>query len=184
MPVFQVEHSKEFAAWLSNGIDGAAKRAITSAAARVVSHIANELVPNEDPQPVDTGAYRAGWHAEQTDKGADVVNTLPYASIIEGGARAENIKIGKKMIEALTKWVQRKGFGSYAYKTKSGRVRTVKLPSEQAESIAWAIATAMKKRGIFNRGNKKGLRIAERAAKFAAMVLPEEMAHEVQRALR
>ncbi len=193
MPIFQVAQSREIAEWLKKGTTAAIKAAVASTALRTVGHIQNELIPNEEPQPVDTGAYRAGWHVD----GSDVVNTLPYATVIEGGARGANIKIGHAMIKALKLWVLRKGFFGRG-RAVSGATRGIKEGAfgvgkagraaanieQQAESVAWAIAVAMKKRGIFNRNGSKGLRIAERATQFALKVLPEEMAREVGRALR
>jgi len=173
---FRVDQHREFAQWLSKGITGAARAGLVSAAMRTVGHITTSLIPAEDPQPVDTGAYRAAWRAEVTEHGADIVNTLPYAPIIEFGARPENIKIGRVMIAALKKWVLRKGFLGSGKRSANA--------DAQAESMAWAIAVAMKKRGIFNRGGKRGLRIAEHAAAYAKGIIPEEVRREMARRVR
>lgn len=176
---FRIDQGDEFARWLKEGLATAAHAGVTSAAVRTLSHITNELLPAANPQPVDTGAYRAGWRVEVTEAGADVVNTLPYAAIIEFGARPENVKVGKAMILALKLWVLRKGFFGLDSKGKK------KADTDgQAESTAWAIAVAMKKRGIFNRGEDKGLRIGEKAEAYAKGIIGEEIRGEIARRVR
>ncbi len=155
--------------WLKEKLKTPTKRALVSTAFRVVSHIVNELIPQENLQPVFRGYYRAGWKVELTEKGADVVNTLPYASVVEFGARPENIKIGREMIEALTEWAR------------------IKLGAEDPKAAAWAIAMAMKGtaakagKGIFNRDGRQGLRIGERAALKVVGFFKEELKHEYAR---
>ncbi len=176
---FKSSEHREFADWLKEGMHGAVRGGLTSAAMRTLSHVTTVLIPMQDPQPVDTGAYRAGWRVDVTAEGADLVNTLPYATIIEDGARPENVKIGRAMIAALKAWVLRKGFFGLDSSSKK------KADSDgQAESMAWAIAVAMKKRGIFNRMGKKGLGIARAARDFAISVIPEEVEREVRRRMR
>lgn len=148
--------------------------AALSAATRTVSHIQNELIPQENPPPVDIGAYRAGWQATPTEKGADISNTLPYAGIIEDGARAENIKIGRLMIAALAEWVIRKRI------VLAMRGKSKADLMQRAESVAWGIAINMKKRGIFNRDGNQGLHIAEKAKVKAVEYMREEFAAEIQ----
>lgn len=95
------------------------------AAARCVQTIVATIIPSRDPPPVDRGIYRAGWKTEVLPEGAAFFNDSPAAAIIERGARGENIKIGRKLIDALAAWVRRKGIA----KSKT-----------EAVGIAWAIA--------------------------------------------
>jgi hypothetical protein len=90
---------------------------------------------------------------------------MPYAAIIEYGARGENIKIGRKMIEALAAWAKRHGMVGPE-------------PGDDTR-VAWGIATNLAKRGIFNEG--KGLRILEKSLKKLQPILDEEYAREIKR---
>jgi hypothetical protein len=172
VPTFRLDQSKELGEWLQGGFSGGAKRGLLSAAFRALGVIQNEIIPAQEPQPVDTGAYRAAWQVEEHDKGVDLVNTLPYAPVIEYGARGENIKIGRAMIDALARWVIRKGL--------IGRAKGPNIEAE-ARSMAWAIAKSMQRRGIFNRDGNKGLRVGEKAVAKIREFLPEEIAREVKR---
>lgn len=150
----------------------AAERGLVSAAHRVVNYIQTEIIPKEPRVPVDRGTYRAGWRARRIEGGALVYNNVPHAEIVEHGAKAENIKIGKKMIDALAEWVARKGM--------TGNAKGVERAAE-ARRIAWAIAKSMQKNGIFNRGG--GLKILEKARKMIGQFIQEEVRAEL-RALR
>lgn len=172
MPVFNLSELPQFERYLADGLHAAAKRGLLSTAMRVVSKITTEVIPAEIRPPVDRGIYRAAWRFISIPDGAMVVNTLPYASIIEYGARAENIKIGRAMIDALTEWVQRKGLVS----RNAGGVTS---ENANARAMAWAIAQKMKKNGIFNRGH--GLRILEKALRGIDKLVEEEITREVKR---
>lgn len=174
MPRFELSQLPELEKWLQGRTAAATHRGLVSAAFRTLGVIQNELIPAESPQPVDRGAYRAGWRVETTARGADIVNDLPYAPVIEWGARAENIKVGRRMIQALAEWAKRKGFSPKGI-PKGGD------PDKAWEGVAWAIATAMKKRGIFNREGTSGLRIGEKAVKRLREYLQEEVAREINR---
>jgi hypothetical protein len=144
-------------------------RGVLSAAYRTVEEIQGRIIPDLQPQPVDQGLYRSSWRAEPTDVGADLVNTAPYASIIEWGARAENIKISRVMIDMLTEWVQRKGLVGKGEGPQAAR------------SVAWAIAVSMKTKGIFNRDGVQGLRVGQRGAAFFRTIVSGEIARELRR---
>lgn len=149
---------------LSKEIRGAAERALLSAAARTVQHIVTTVIPQTHPQPVDRGAFKAGWTFKQVAGGALVYNRMPYASIIEYGARAANIKIGRKMIEAISAWARRKGIVSNDI---------------DGHQVAWAIAKTFQKTGIFDGG--KGLRVLEKASKRIPDFIREEFKRELGR---
>lgn len=152
----------------------AAIRGLRSAALRTVQEIQTRIIPETHPEPVDRGAYRAGWHVREEKEGALIENTAPHASFIEYGVRGAAVKIGRAMIDALQAWVMRKGLVG-----KLGRRGTRKRVAQEsdARATAWAIAVAMQKRGIFNKDRRGGLRVMERAAKL----IPRFMAEEIQR---
>lgn len=177
MPSFSIKDVDGIERWLKGGYMKAAKRGILSAAQRTVSHIVTELIPGEEFPPVFNGPFRAGWRAEPTERGADIVNTIPYSGVIDKGARAENIKIGRRMIDAITEWVTRKGFVGKLSRSDSKRAEQI----VSARNIAWAIAINMKKVGIFNRNGRKGLAFSDRAKKFAVKIAPEEIGREISR---
>lgn len=171
----------EFGDW-SRRLEGkmreAAERGLLSAAIRLQGHVVNVVIPAEKRVPVDRGVYRAGWRVRKIPNGALLYNAVPHASIVEYGARASNIKVGRKMIDALTEWVRRKGIGGGT--TKSGRPK--KLSLDDARSVAWAIAMSMKKKGIFDEG--KGLRILEKANSMVARFVREEVPLELRKVRR
>lgn len=166
------------ARWMKSKIREGSIRGIYSTALRIVGVIVDEVIPNEKPPPVDQRHYASAWRAEPTTRGADVVNNMPYAAVIEHGARAQNIKVGKAMIDALTEWVKRKGLAG-----KSPRSGTGARENWEAESrnIAWAIAMSFKRKGIFNRDGE-GLRIGAKGVKKGLRFLKEEVAREVNKA--
>lgn len=171
--------------WLAIGATQAkeaALRGLVSAAYRTVQHIQTEIIPATVPTPVNRGGYNAAWRVEMLDDGASVVNTMPYAPMIERGVRAENVKIGRKMIDALAEWIKMKGIGNSTRVVKSGKnkgnTKIVKATQAEIQSIAWAMAKSFQKYGIFNRG--KGLRVLERATKS----IPRFIRLEVSRELR
>ena len=175
MPIHRIE-LEDAARWWGGKVEGlreGALRGLYSAALRTVQHIQTSIIPNEPRPPVDRGAFRAGWRAGKLSNGAIIENTLPYASVIERGARAENVKISGPMIEALTEWVKRKGLAGN--KPRGDRTEY----DSQARNIAWAIAVSMKRRGIFNDG--QGLRVLEKAEKMIPKFVREECAREMRR---
>jgi hypothetical protein len=93
------------------------------------------IIPSRTPQPVDRGIYRAGWKVESLPDGAAFYNDSPAAALIEKGVRATNIKIGRKLLNALAAWVLRKGL----VKRKSNDYQGTSAANE-AMSMAWAIA--------------------------------------------
>jgi hypothetical protein len=181
VPSFRLDEHREFAAWLDKGLRKSVNAGLLGAAHRVVEDIQTRVIPEENPQPVFDVHYRNAWHAEPQDGGADVVNDMPYAPVIEYGADAKNVKIGRAMIEALAEWARRKGLTGHAPGKRSS-------PEARADArkIAWAIARRMQGTadkpgtGIFNRHGQKGLRIAEKGLKR----LPEFVRAEVADAIR
>lgn len=163
MPIFDL-HDPAFQRYLGTSVEKAVRAGIVSAGARIVAHIVNEIIPSEPRIPVDRGAYRAGWRSEPTSDGVEIYNVAPHAPFIEFGVRSQNVKIGRQMLEDLARWVVRKGIGT----------------SDEAPSIAFAIAKSMQKRGIFNEG--KGLRILERAMALSGDFLIEEISDEIEEA--
>jgi len=165
MKVFEAGHEESVRVWLDQGFEKAAERALLATGNRLVATIQNEIIPKEEPKPVDRGIYRAAWRAKKIKGGAEVYNTAPHAVFIEYGVRAQNVKIGPAMINALEQWVMRKGIAS----------------KKEARSVAYAIAMSMKKKGIFNRGGRGGLRILDKALDRLGDFLNKEFQVEIRR---
>jgi hypothetical protein len=168
-----IEDSDRLTRHLAEQIAGVKKRGLLSAAGRLVQVIQTELIPHENPPPVDQAIYKDAWDFQETAEGAAVFNTAPHAAVIEYGARAENIKPGRAMVRALSEWVVRKGLVP-----KTGNIQD-QAGEKGALSVAWAIITSMKRRGIFNR-DREGLRIAEKAAARAPALIAEEIRAELR----
>jgi hypothetical protein len=156
---------------LDAAVQKAARVAVLATANRIVGFIVTDLIPSAKPPPEDRGIYKAAWRAEPITNGAAVMNTAPHAPMIEWGVRAANVKIGKKMIDALAGWVRRKG-------VVSGKGASAEA---QARGVAFAIATKMKQRGIWA---PKGLRILEKGMRRLNEFLQEEYPRELRRALK
>lgn len=122
----------------------AAFRGLVSAGARGLQVLIVEIIPKRVPQPVDRGTYRAGWKLRIGPDYVEIYNDEVVAPIIEDGARASNIKVGRAMLQALASWAMRKGLAG---------------DPKDAMRIAWGIARTMQKKGIFNRDGKQGLGI-------------------------
>lgn len=182
MPRFDLSQGDQLKRYLDDGIKEGVKNGLLSAATRLVGVIQNEIIPAEKPAPIFDAHYKAAWHAEPTERGADVYNDMPYASVIEHGARAENIKIGRKMIDALAEWARRKGVTGHANQSSPEA-------HIDARQVAWAIARKMQGTaaspgtGIFNRDGKQGLGILKKGVARLAGFVEEEVRREVKRAM-
>lgn len=172
MSVVDLEDAPAWFDRLSPRIQKAALEGLQLAGIRGVGYIATTIIPSRNPKPVDRGFYRAGWGAASVKRVGNAVyisNSEPHAVFIEDGVRAENVKIGRKMIAALAEWARRKGIAKN---------------EKQAVSIAWGIAKNMQKRGIFNRSGKQGLGILRElieSGKLAKFV-DEELKEAIWRA--
>lgn len=138
---------------LGNDVRRRVGHALFSSAIRGVQVIQTQIIPAVQPRPVDRGVYRAGWRYAvllegDTVVGGEIFNNEPVAAFIEKGVRAENVKVGRAMIDALAEWVLRKGI----VKKKVTKKRTAEKVASEARSAAWAIALSMKKHGIFAHG--------------------------------
>ena len=147
------------------GMRAAAIRGLRSAALRCVQIIVTEIIPSRSPQPVDRGVFRAGWRSETLEDGATIENNEPHAVFIEEGVRGANVKIGKKMLEALAEWALRKKLAGDA---------------AAAKKVAWAVAKAAKRRGIFGGGQGLGI-LAELLERRVEKIVQEEVAREIER---
>lgn len=124
--------------------------AAVDAARRGVRDIQVVIIPKLPGPPVNRGNYRAGWKFEKLPDGARIYNrTYPQAPLIEFGVRAENVKPGKAMRDAIAEWIAMKGIGPRA--------------SESIESVVWAICMGLKKHGIFRLGGSSGFHVIEKA---------------------
>ncbi len=182
MKTYKLNQADELVKSMTKDMQQAAVRALLSAGHRVVERIVTSIIPNTDPQPVDRGVYRAAWRVRQTPGKLEVVvtNDSPHAGFIEEGVKAGRVKISRKMIDALTEWVLRKGIVQKA-RGDDGIQRKRRSPTKadrtKARGIAWAIAKRMKQRGIFNEG--KGLKILERALAGIDRVIKGEFEREL-----
>lgn len=185
-------------AWMRNigkVMPETAKRGLYSAGLRLVGYL-----KTQDTLPRDRGVYRAGWKCDREDYGAVVYNDAYHALFIEGGVRAQNVKVGRKLIDALAEWAKRKGIGTRQVGTKrtskatvgkgKGRLklesttvvwRRVKPSDEVLRGIAFAIAKNFQKRGIFkpDQGGLRPLAIASNVV--APQFIRDEVAREIKR---
>lgn len=168
---FDLKDADKLRKHLGDRFEKAALAAVQGAALLVVEDIVTNIIPNESPPPVDRGIYRAGWRAQPTKEGANIVNNTPHAVFVEHGVRAANVKPGRKMIDELAKWAKRKGM-------VKGKGKGV---ADKARSIAFAIARNMQKRGIFNRGGE-GLRILEKAMRDIDKHMSREIGAAIKKA--
>lgn len=140
------------------------------AAERTRSTIVAKIVPQVAPRaPIDRGVYRAGWKTAPLPTGAEIYNDERHAAFIEYGVRSSNVKIGKRMIDALAEWAMRK--------------RLAKNPRE-ARRIAWAIARRAASRGglaFFAGPQGRGARVLETAVRD---YVPQFIREEITRAMR
>lgn len=191
MATFDLADYEQFTKQLQFGLSNAARKGLLSAALRTANLIQTRIIPNTKPEPVDRGRYKAGWLVKKTSYGASLTNSVPYASMIELGVRAANVKPGRAMLKALAEWAQRKGLGKTIVQPKAGKslgkanakaapVKWKKATDSAAMRIAWAIAMSMKRKGIFNGGT--GLLIFAQAEVEIPNIIREEVAREIKRA--
>ena len=169
MPIFDGADANKIAAYLKGELVARRKKGIHSAALLTVREIQTRIIPNLKPTPVDRGTSRAGWRAETTEDGADVVNTVPQTLFIDQGVPAASVKIGRAMITALAEWARRKGMLG----------KGAKRGSEEGESVAWGIAMNMRKRGIFQKG--QGFQFVAVARAFFVKSAKEEIEKELSK---
>src|SRR4051812_31830674 len=108
----------EAGAWVANlgrQMPVAAKRGLFAAAQRLAQTM------KQLDLPTDRGVMRSGWRAEKLEDGAAVFNGVTEAVFVEYSVRAENVKIGRAMIDALTEWAKRKGLGREPKMTAGGK---------------------------------------------------------------
>lgn len=163
---------KEAKAWEKRAkerVRRASQQAVVLAANRVIVEIQTVIVPSfpDKERPVNKNNYVRGWRWRKTGRGALIYNlTLGgYGAFIEYGVRGKNVKISKKMIDALSEWIKDKGIGATAHVSSKGKV-TMRPPSEMVRrQMALQMARKMRGRGIFNRNGKQGLGILATARK-------------------
>ena len=189
MPSFGINEIDGLIRYTGEHVQAAARRGVLSAAFRIMRDIVVSIdaLPERE-RPVDQGAYLAAWRVEPTPEGADVYNDAPHAPVIEYGGRASigggGWQVGRRMIEALSEWVVRKGLVGQGRGSHQARAL-----EDEAQSMAWAIAKGMMKRGMFNQGShpradpRGGLRLMERQVANVARVVVEEIAAELRDAL-
>lgn len=99
-----------------------ARKAMIKAAYDGQSEILDVISKMERP-PVDLGMYRKGWKVGRRKDGAELENSVPYASVIEEGARPHWAPL-----QPLIEWVTRKGLmGNKTRSFELIKARTQKL---------------------------------------------------------
>ena len=113
----------------------------------------NNSVP---PGAVNTGHFLRSWAVARNNRGASIVNSSPYAAVVEYGRRpGKGVPIGP-----LAQWVLRKLGGKMGLNKlrKKGGVAGADRRLAAARAVAYVISAAIKKRGL------KGRHILHRAA--------------------
>lgn len=111
-----VLNAKEFAAYharLAEQFRPTVMRGVRSGAARAVSYLVEQTraAPPANPRgigsggAVDTGAFIRSWRAVPLPEGAALINTSPYAPVIEYGRRSGSRFPPK---QALIAWIRRR----------------------------------------------------------------------------
>lgn len=167
--LISIDRAPDWVKKLQGDLKKAAMRGLYSAAQRGVEIMQTEIIPAEPRVPVDRGIFKAGFRVKKIAKGFLIFNRAPHAVVVDQGVRAQNVKIGRAMIDALAKWVIRKGL--------TGNARGAEK-SAQGRNIAWAIAKSMQRRGIFNQG--KGLMLMAKLRKRLPAVIEEEVRREIR----
>lgn len=176
MPSFKLEEYEKLDKWLDRTTKDGVRRGLLSAGWRLIGVIQNEIIPAERPPPINEGKYRASWAVRPTDGGAEVYNDSDHAPFIERGVRGANVKIGRKMIDALAEWARLKGLTGHPLRQRSSIDARL-----EARRIAWAVAKSMQKKGIFNRDGSQGLQIAKKAKERLVGFVEEEIRREMRR---
>lgn len=142
-----------FANSFTDKVEAAAIKGIQSAVARGEREIKAVIIPNKKPRPpTNKGIYKAAWRTEIEPDGASLVNSTPYAPMIEYGVRPESVHYSWTLYYALREWVLQKGI----YKRGRSPARTVKaqrkLDAQDAaiDSFIFLMIRKMKKVGIFH----------------------------------
>jgi hypothetical protein len=155
--------------------------------------IVNEEINATTPRPFDRGSYARSWFALSIADGGRLYSKSPYASVIDGGRRPGKFP----PIQPIIGWVHRKGlavgsssltatiasrqkkFREFLYSTmtkaqlRKADKKIAKFSEAGAErSIAFAIAMAIKKRGIpaknvFARASKRLIALIETEVRMA-----------------
>jgi hypothetical protein len=87
--------------------------------------VVSEEIKATKPAPFDRGNYDRSWKASDIPNGGRLASSSPYASTIDDGRRPGTLP----NVQALVGWAKRHGM-------------------ENPKSAAWAIAIAIKRRGI------------------------------------
>lgn len=119
--------------------------------------------------PVDRGEYLRSWQVVDIPDGVRIFSTSPYARVIERGRRPGFWS----NIQALIGWVQRHGMQRWnSNPGMRARVTGKDAQLANARSIAFAIAAAIKRRGlparhVFERASKRIIEECKTACRAA-----------------
>ncbi len=153
---------KSWQKWLGElSFEKAATRGLRAGAMRAIPvlHTATDRAPKASDSKRsqrganNTGAFRRAWKTGNTPSGVSIFNASSYAPVVEGGRRK-----GAKQppTKDIAKWAQRRG-----------------LPRKEAERVAFAIARAIKLRGL------KARNILKDSIPKITKVVMKEVEHEL-----
>lgn len=130
----------------AKGSHAAAVRAIRVTMRGQGPRIVREEINATQPHPpFDRGEYLRSWRELDIDDGGRFFSTSSYASVIDRGRRPGTWT----PIGPLIGWVKRKGLNRWDNNPgMRGRVKGKANLESNARSIAFAIAAAIKKRGL------------------------------------
>jgi len=151
---FEIDDTKwaQLQALLGKNLSRALQKTGQAMAIQILQDIKTSLIPGASPHaPIDRGIFRASWKSRgalayaggggyaDTSVGLTIYSTAPHAPFIEYGVRAGNVKVGKKMIDALTEWALRKGLvdkkGLKAKANVLGTANAAKMIEEMAAQM-------------------------------------------------
>jgi hypothetical protein len=165
-------------------------RSTMNTRARVI--VREEINGTKPRPPVDRGSYTASWKAENVEDGGKIFSTSLYASVIDQGRRPgtmppigplmgwvhrHQLSVGAALESRISS--RRKAFREFLYsKMSKAQLRAANRKIAQhtvagdEKSIAFAIAMAIKKRGIpakhvFERACKRIVAECKAAVKLA-----------------
>ncbi len=137
------------AGWLVRNNEERAARVIKAIQTTVALRgpaIAQDVVAETRPLPVDRGEYRRGFHARDTKSGAVFLNSAPHAPIVEMGRRPGRYP----PLQVIERWVRRK-FRLQLKRFSARRARGGAGLSErerEVRSATFLVSRAIARRGI------------------------------------
>lgn len=171
-----IERLSEGLAWLIRQQLLADQETLRSKIVPAVAHavLAKALQGTNKVGAVHLGAFKLGWRVDEAPNGADVVNDVLYAGVIELGRRPGR---PGPPLEPILEWVRRKLLKNNPGALTSGMKKKVRLTPERREALTKGLAIAIQ-RSIHKKGTKPRFILRD-----AIKVVPKVIASEVRRYL-